>query len=57
VKELCGYAIRAVDGEIGQVDGFLFDEEFDPAVPVNRAYELRLYDYYGRPKYWAQVDR
>jgi hypothetical protein len=26
--------------------------EFDPSMPVNREYEARLYDYYGRPKYW-----
>lgn len=26
---------------------------YDPAAPVNRAYEIRIYDYYGRPKYWA----
>lgn len=26
--------------------------EFDPAAPVNRQYEERFYDYYGRPKYW-----
>jgi uncharacterized protein YrrD len=26
--------------------------EFNPAVPVNREYEIRLYDYYGRPVYW-----
>ena len=26
--------------------------EFDPRVGVNRHYEQRLYDYYGRPKYW-----
>jgi sporulation protein YlmC with PRC-barrel domain len=26
--------------------------EFDPSAPVNREYETRLYDYYGRPKYW-----
>lgn len=26
--------------------------EFDPTEPVNRSYEERLYDYYGRPKYW-----
>jgi len=25
---------------------------FDPAAPVNREYEARLYDYYGRPSYW-----
>jgi hypothetical protein len=29
--------------------------EFDPSVPVNREYEIRLYDYYGRPKYWMRV--
>jgi hypothetical protein len=29
--------------------------EFDPSDPVNREYELRLYDYYGRPKYWTRV--
>ncbi len=26
--------------------------EFDPSTPVNREYEARLYDYYGRPVYW-----
>jgi uncharacterized protein YrrD len=26
--------------------------EFDPSAPVNREYEARLYDYYGRPRYW-----
>lgn len=26
--------------------------EFDPNQPVNREYEERIYDYYGRPKYW-----
>jgi sporulation protein YlmC with PRC-barrel domain len=25
---------------------------YDASAPVNRAYELQLYDYYGRPKYW-----
>ena len=25
---------------------------FEPGAPVNRAYETRLYDYYGRPVYW-----
>ncbi len=29
--------------------------EFDPSAPVNREYEMRLYDYYGRPKYWTRV--
>lgn len=26
---------------------------FDPSAPVNREYEVQMYDYYGRPKYWA----
>ena len=26
--------------------------EYDPSAPVNREYEGRLYDFYGRPKYW-----
>jgi sporulation protein YlmC with PRC-barrel domain len=28
--------------------------EFDPSAPINREYEEVLYDYYGRPKYWAK---
>jgi hypothetical protein len=27
--------------------------EYDPSEPVNREYETRLYDYYGRPRYWG----
>jgi hypothetical protein len=26
--------------------------EYDPALPVNREYEIALYDFYGRPYYW-----
>ena len=26
---------------------------WEPEAPVNREYELRLYDYYGRPVYWS----
>jgi len=26
---------------------------YDPAQPINRAYERRVYDYYGRPVYWT----
>ena len=26
--------------------------EYDPAQPINREYEVRLYDFYGRPRYW-----
>lgn len=29
--------------------------EFDPSAPVNREYEEKLHDYYGRPKYWISV--
>ena len=25
---------------------------FDPRTPINREYEDRLYDFYGRPVYW-----
>ena len=28
--------------------------QFNPAEPVNRRYEARLYDFYGRPRYWEQ---
>lgn len=31
--------------------------EFDPSDPVNAEYELRLYDFYGRPKDWTRVER
>jgi sporulation protein YlmC with PRC-barrel domain len=27
--------------------------EWNPDAPVNREYETRLYDYYGRPVYWS----
>jgi hypothetical protein len=26
---------------------------YDPNEPVNRQYEVEIYDYYGRPKYWT----
>jgi hypothetical protein len=28
--------------------------EYDPSRPVDRPYENRLYDYYGRPRYWGR---
>ena len=28
--------------------------EYDPSVPLDREYELALYDHYGRPRYWDQ---
>jgi len=105
-REVISYHIHAIDGEIGQVEDFIAEDdtwvirylvvntrnllpgksvliapmwvervswatkevyvnlstesvknspEFDPSAPVNRVYELRLCDYYGRPKYWTQI--
>jgi hypothetical protein len=34
------------------VDSIKMAPEFDPSEPINREYETRLYDFYGRPKYW-----
>ena len=31
--------------------------QWSPTEPVNREYEARLYDYYGRPVYWADGER
>jgi hypothetical protein len=28
--------------------------EYDPARPVERVYETRLYDHYGHPRYWSE---
>jgi len=39
----------AVDLSRDQVRG---GPEFRPEEPINREYEVRLYDWYGRPKYW-----
>lgn len=27
--------------------------KYDPSAPINQEYEARLYDFYGRPKYWV----
>jgi hypothetical protein len=105
-REVIGYYIRALDGEIGHVEDFIVEDEtwviryvvvdtknwlpwgknvivspswiervdwadervivdlkkdiiekspdFDASKPVNREYEVRLYDYYGRPVYWDE---
>jgi hypothetical protein len=103
MRQVDGYAIRALDGEGGRVEDFIIEDEnwtirdivadtrnwlhgkhvliapewvagievqektvalelsqeevkesppYDPNQPVNRQYEVHLYDYYGRPKYW-----
>lgn len=50
--------IKRIDWAGAQVHVELVQEsiekspEYDPSSPVNREYEERLYDFYGRPKYW-----
>ena len=46
---------RKVDVTLTQ-DRILYCPEFYPDAPVNRQYEERLYDYYGRPRYWEESD-
>ncbi len=45
------WADRTVALDLTQ-EGVKSSPEFDPSLPINREYEARLYDYYGRPKYW-----
>lgn len=35
-------------------EGVESSPEFDPQAPINREYEERLYDFYGRPRYWGR---
>ncbi|MFN3325879.1 MAG: PRC-barrel domain-containing protein [Bryobacteraceae bacterium] len=35
-------------------DAVRHSPDYDPTTPVNREYEIRLYDYYGRPAYWLE---
>ncbi|MFP4139524.1 MAG: PRC-barrel domain-containing protein [Phycisphaerae bacterium] len=50
--------VKEIDWNEGELDVDLSAEairnspEFDYTKPVNREYELKLYDYYGRPHYW-----
>ena len=58
--------LRAEDGKIGRCRDFLFDNEIwvisymvgdtvkwlPGTAPVNREYETKLHDFYGRPIYW-----
>jgi hypothetical protein len=37
-------------------ESILHCPEFHPGAFVNREYEERLYDYYGRPGYWVEAD-
>lgn len=107
-REVTGYEVAALDGEIGRIDDFVIDDAnwtiryliaetgrwlssrkvlldpgwtsaidwlnerltveldretvrrappFDPAEPINRAYEEQFYDYYGRPAYFREIAR
>jgi hypothetical protein len=49
------YAEREVHVTLTR-DKILNCPEFHPGAAVNREYEERLYDYYGRPIYWAATD-
>lgn len=58
-KVLCAVDwIKSVDYLKSELKISLHNEDvknspnFNPAEPVNRQYEERLYDFYGRPKYW-----
>ena len=104
IREVTGYPIKALDGEIGHVEDFILHDaswtirylvvdtrnglpgrkvlvapswidsvdwgkrrvvvnlekdqirespQYDPSRPVNREYEERLYDFYGRPHDWV----
>jgi hypothetical protein len=50
--------INRIDWQERQVKVFLThgqiekSPDFDPSRPVNREYEVKLYDFYGRPHYW-----
>jgi hypothetical protein len=108
VKEVTGYHVQTMDGEMGHIEDFIFDDatwtiryvvvdtvnwwpgkkvilapdwvlgvswdtrqvrfdlskatlkgapEYDPSKPVNREYEEVLYDYHGRPHYWADAEQ
>ena len=52
--------VKSVHWADGRVEVDLTQEaiknspEYDPAAPVNREYEVRLYNYYGQPAYWEK---
>ncbi len=50
VKIDWGQRLVSIDLTQGQIER---SPEYDPSIPVNREYEARLYDFYGRPLYWS----
>lgn len=49
--EQINWAVTKIDVGL-TIEAIENSPEFDPSTPVNREYETRLYDYYGRPYYW-----
>ena len=47
------WAARTASTDLKQED-IKAGPHYDPAMPVNREYEQRLYDFHGRPKYWGR---
>jgi len=48
-------SVEWTSGKVGvklTIDAVKEGPEYNPAEPINREYEIRLYDYYGRPRYW-----
>jgi hypothetical protein len=53
--ERVSWSERTVHVDLSQ-EGIRQSPAYDPTAPVNRQYEARLYDYYGRPKYWVGTE-
>lgn len=53
VEEIA-WSLRKVHVDLAR-DTIKDSPEFDPTLPVNREYEIRLYDYYGWPQYWTRL--
>lgn len=47
-----GWADRTVSVDLTR-DLVKNSPKYDPTMPINREYEERLYDFYGRPVYWS----
>jgi hypothetical protein len=50
--EVISWAFKTVFVDLSQ-ENIKNSPHFDPSEPVNRDYENKLYDYYGRRKYWS----
>jgi hypothetical protein len=50
MKEMLGYSIHAEDADFGKVYDFL---EWDSSVSMDRDFEIKIYEHYGKTKYWS----